>query len=201
VTGAGYQPPDGLALFDQLLHGIGRTAQAHVWLEYSLGELFRTLTAPSLAMALVGKRGIPQIASDNRIMLQRAEVSDDLIRAGDQALVAAEKADELRHRVVHDMWLGGGDDSAPFTRVQRVRGFPGNTGSAHDLTFVTDAVDALQRASIRVSALNSALHAELPFWAAAKMPPYPIDMLRIVRDDFTLMPDGGYRVGRDPAGS
>jgi len=38
-----------LPLFDQLLHGIGQTAQAQVWLERSVAIVFQTLVVPGAA--------------------------------------------------------------------------------------------------------------------------------------------------------
>jgi hypothetical protein len=188
-----------LPLHDQLLHGIGRVAQAQVQVELILRQLYTGLALPSAAAHLAATRNsIDQLAQDCRVMLANSGLAEDIRGAGDDALRAGIEADKLRHKVVHEWWVQVMDasdpDSAPFQRLRAARRAIGYSSEPSDLAFVNDAEEALRRAYIRIHSLAFAV-TNLVF-GGVQLPgsPYDPDLLPTIRGEFTLLPDGGWRV-------
>lgn len=98
---AGRLSINDLPLHDQLLHGIGRVAQAQVEVEVQveiiLCHLYTALALPSVAAAHLGPRrnSIDQLAQDCRLMLANSPLQNDYTSAGDDALRASIEADSF----------------------------------------------------------------------------------------------------------
>jgi hypothetical protein len=190
-----------LALHDQLLHGIGRVAQAQVQVELVLRQLYTELALPSAAAHLAATRNsIDQLAQDCRVMLVNSGLADDIKRAGDDALRAGIEADKLRHKVVHEWWVqtmdAGDPNAAPFQRMRAARKAIGYSSEPGDMGFVNDAEEALRRAYIRIDALAYAVRNLLFDGAQLPGSPYDAELLPSIRGEFTLLPDGGWQVDR-----
>jgi hypothetical protein len=190
-----------LPLHDQLLHGIGRVAQAQVQVEMILRHLYTGLTMPSVAAAYLGakRNSIDQLAQDCRVMLANSDLPDDIKTAGNDALIAGIEADKLRHKVVHEWWVQKMDsddepNTAPYERLRAARTTIGYTSEPGDLAFVNDAEAALGRAYIRINSLVFAV-TNLMVFGGAPPPgvPYDPELLPSIRGEFTLLPDGGWR--------
>ena len=113
-------------------------------------------------------KGFDQLVSECRKLLQRSEVSRELLTSGDTALLAAREATIFRNRVVHDMWLLDPlrEDWEPprwntFHRLSDVQESY-NSGNSQDLTMVVDTHTLLMRTRMRVSGLFMALYATWP---------------------------------------
>jgi hypothetical protein len=160
-----------LSLHDQLLHGIGRVAQAHVVLEVTLRGLFVGLAAPpSPAGYLAAQRNsVGQLTDDCRLMLANSELPEKAKLDGDEALKAGIEADKLRQRVVHDWWVQRLDATGAisFDRYRIVRRTLGFTVEPSDLGFIDDAEARLQSAQARISALSSLVVSAVPGAEAA----------------------------------
>jgi hypothetical protein len=190
-----------LPLHDQLLHGIGRVAQAQVQVEIILRHIYTGLTMPSLVAAYVGakRNSIDQLTQDCRVMLANSYLPDKFKTAGEDALKAGTEADKLRHKVVHDWWvqkMDSDDDpnSARYDRLRAAKTTIGYTSEPSDLAFVNDAEAALRRAYIRIRSLVIAVNGLMVFGDAPPPgAPYDPELLPSIRGEFTLLPDGGWR--------
>jgi hypothetical protein len=190
-----------LPLHDQLLHGIGRVAQAQVQLEIILRHLYTALTMPSVAAYVGAKRNsIDQLVQDCRVMLPHTELPDDFKTAGNDALLAAKDADRLRHQVVHVWWVEKMDSddptAAPYQRMRADRTTIGYTSEPGDLAFIKDAEEALLRAYVRISQLVFAVTNMIVGGALLPGAPYDPELLPSICGEFTLLPDGGWRIDR-----
>jgi hypothetical protein len=192
-----------LSEHDQLLHGIGRVAQAQVQVEVVLRQLFVSLTLPSPAMHLVAKKsGVDPLAQDCRVLLANSGLPAEVTAAGDLALVAAIEADKHRHRVVHDWWLPFLDPADPGGRpFKRLRADKQSAfayvSESSGIDFVDDAEAQLRRALVRLHALQFAI----TYGRAPEAPPIgPTldELLPEIRGEITLLPGGGHRVNAPP---
>jgi len=147
---------------DQLALGIGRVAQAHVQLDFSLRQVHQTLMSPGLGMFLSGGVvSVTRLIEDVRTRLAKADLDSGLLEAAGSALTAAKEANELRNRVVHDMWLLHPDSQLVDGQVQWLTSRPqkghlnrvSHVGSLRDLTYVTEALTSQRRAQLRVLGL------------------------------------------------
>jgi hypothetical protein len=99
-------PIKGIPAYDKLLHVIGKVSQAHVVMERDIRNVLQTLLFPSLGIYLTPTfKSVDQMVDGCRLMLRNADISADVIEAGELVLAAAKNADEKRNRVVHDWWL------------------------------------------------------------------------------------------------
>lgn len=190
-----------LPLRDQLLHGIGRVAQAQVQVEMALRQLYHWMTLPGPAGYLAASRkGIRPLAEDCRVLVEKSVLSDDVKAAGEEALKDAMKADELRHRVVHDWWvqLMDADDpsAAPFRRLRAAKEALAYHAEPSDLDFVNNAEEQLLRTLVRINSLTFA--ASQPVFRGASLPGGPTleQLLADIRGEFTLLPGGGWQPTR-----
>ena len=196
-----------LPLHDQLLHGIGRVAQAQVRVEVALRQLYEWLTLPGPAAYLASTRwGISQLVADCRVLLANAGLSDEVKAAGEDALNDAKKADELRHRVVHDWWvrLMGSDESTSvqFSRLRAATKALGDREEPSDLDFVNNAEDELNRVWIRLNSL-AFVASQAMFGGGPPMSGAPTteQLLVDIRGDFELVPNGGWRRSSERPGT
>lgn len=99
---------------DRVLHGIGRVAQAHVGLDLKLRQLYTALGVPfALAGALTETELVPsgwnfkKLVAECRSRLRDGPWDSGLKHAGEGVMADALNVNELRDRVVHDMWVDG----------------------------------------------------------------------------------------------
>jgi hypothetical protein len=194
---------DGLPLWDQLLHGIGRVTQAGLQVEIQLREVLELLTLPSAAMYLAAeRRTLEPLAKKCRGLLRAAGVPDAVKNAGEQTLLAALAANEKRDLVVHSWWATKSDPSTGEVKLERrtpARGTIAYQSSADPLEFVVRAETELQRAHVRVAALHEALIAHLPVLHGVRagltieVTSQRQDWVRVMEDKFELLPGGGWR--------
>jgi hypothetical protein len=197
---------------DQLLHGIGRVAQAQVEVELVLRRLHTQLTGRGPASFLGAKRNsIDQLAQECRVMLKNSDLPVDVEQAGDDALRASIEADKLRHQVVHEWWVHEIDSDlvpewwvqemdsdeptrAPFNRMRADKNSLGYRSEPADLNFVNNAEEVLRKAFMRVHSLWSVVS-----YARVGLDREFLDhLLPEVRGELTLMPDGRWRRANDP---
>jgi hypothetical protein len=123
------------------------------------------------------------------------------MEAGDAALTDTLNADELRDRVVHDMWIERASDEGDRDGgVERWQAMPKTGGlqiHASDLDFVDRAENQLRRSAVRIM--------ELAWYVGTLMMPDPpsdwpegavadpSDLLAVVQGRFDLLANGGYR--------
>jgi hypothetical protein len=205
-TNAGGASIADLSLYDQVLHGIGRVAQAQVQVEIILRHLYTALTMPSVAAAHLGPRrgGVDQLVKDCRVMLGSSDLPDDYRRAGNDALTAATEADQLRHTVVHQWWVqkmdADGTGTASYERLKASKTTIGYTAEPGDLSYIDEVEERLRRAYIRINSLVYAVTNSMTF---AGQPPlvaiFKPDLLDEIRGEFTLLPGGGHRVHGSPS--
>ncbi len=136
------QPDDQLSLW------VGRVARVHALLEYSLSNVHGALTPPDTSSV---PRTVPAnvdlLVRECKRLLETAELSGELIRAGAQALTAAKAANALRNRIVHDIWLPDSRSEEEHTpswntfRPSRGRMKPYASSTTRDLDTLITAVD------------------------------------------------------------
>jgi len=154
---------------DVLSLWVGRVARTHALLEYNVDNVHRFLARRvGHAPGEKSVKGFDQLVRECRNLLQRSDVSREILSSGDTALLAAREATGFRNRVVHDMWLLDPlrEDWEPprwntFHRLNDVQESY-NSANSQDLTMVVDAHTLLMRTRMRVSGLFMALHATWP---------------------------------------
>jgi hypothetical protein len=83
---------------------------------------------------------------------------------------------------------------SPYQRLRASKESIGYKSEPGDLAFVNDAEDALLRAFIRVQALVFAVSHAMFHGAGLPGGPDDADIQRQLRGEFTLLPEGGWRV-------
>ena len=184
---------------DAISLGIGRVARTHVRLDYALREVHRTLVLPGLGIFLQGGLGTDRLVEDCKLMIKAARLDDtELTAAASEALGAAKEANQVRNRVVHDMWMRELDhppDVPRWTQFRAVRGELGLQGEfTKDMGYIEAAQTQLLRATVRIHALNWGLHGVLPFFQGSGL--HATNQMgkwvTVMRDQFTLNADGSY---------
>jgi hypothetical protein len=95
---------DGIAALgidDQLSLFVGRVARTNALLEFDFGNVRRILGGEPHPAGV----GVEQLAVDCRRLLRETHVDPVLVDAGLTAIDAARKANSVRSRIVHDLWL------------------------------------------------------------------------------------------------
>jgi hypothetical protein len=173
-------------------------------LEYNLSNVHGALRPPDTpSVATTAPSSVDLLVRECRRLLEGAELSEELIQAGAQALAAASAANALRNRIVHDIWLldARGDEQAPsWITFRRLRGQmePYASSTTRDLDTIITAHATLMRARLRVSGLFMALHEILPWLSSpvprgsgsAQLPNY----LALMRDHFELEANGDFTI-------
>jgi hypothetical protein len=156
---------------DALCLRIGRVARAHTNLDNTLRRVHQTLVSPGLGVYLTSRvSSTNSLVHDCRTMLAKAGLDPDVHAAAQGALVAAKEANELRNRVVHDMWMrepeADQQEQPKWTTFRTIKWGMGAEASdpPRDLAFLDHAVDRLARTNLRVSGLVWALWEVLPYF-------------------------------------
>ena len=190
---------------DALSLWVGRVAREHAQLEYGVDNVHRFLsrqvgTVPNSKSV----KGLDQLVSDCRRLLQRTDADREILTSGDVALLAAREATGMRNRVVHDMWLPDPlrDEQEPprwnaFRRTGDLQ-MSYASASAEDLTMVVETHILLARTRMRVSGLFMALHATWPTGGAGAQGTPPGDSMpryvALMADRFILHANGDFEV-------
>ena len=192
---------------DELALRIGRVARAHVNIDSGLRDVYRTLAMPSLALYLANNNpSTNTLVEDCRLMLRKAVLEDDFREAASKVLAAAKQANEVRNRVIHDMWFADLSVDAPqdpltWVTFRNARGELGRLVAEppRDLTFLDDALKTLQRTTLRVIALDWGLKSVLPLFHGSF--PEGVDRtaelkrwIATMDDRFTVTAEGGWIV-------
>jgi hypothetical protein len=189
---------------DALSLWVGRVAREHAHLEYGVDNVHRFLSRQVGSVASKSVKGLDQLVSECRRLLQRTDADQEILTSGDAALLAAREATGMRNRVVHDMWLPDPlrDDQEPprwntFRRTGDLQ-MSYASASVKDLAMVVEAHTLLARTRMRVSGLFMALHATWPKGGAGaqgrpagdSMPRY----VALMTDRFILHANGDFEV-------
>lgn len=198
-SGPTHDPSDRLSL------GIGHVAQAHVQLDFALRQVHQTLMSPGLGMFLSGGvLSVARLIEDIQIMLAKADLTSEIHAAAKSALSAAKDANEVRNRVVHDMWLPHPESKPVDGQVRWLTSRPQRghlnsvspAGSTRDLSYVADALASQRRAQLRVLGIHWALWEVLPFFRGARgdAPSDLSNWIALMTDQFDLQDDGGFTI-------
>jgi hypothetical protein len=190
---------------DRLALAIGRVAQAHVQLDFALRQVHQTLMSPGLGMFLSGGvLSVARLIEDIQIMLAKADLDPEILVAAKSALAAARDANEVRNRVVHDMWLPHPELQPVDGQVRWLTSRPQRghlnsvsaAGSTRDLSYVADALAAQRRAQLRVLGIHWTLWEVLPFFRGSRgdAPSNLSNWIALMTDQFDLQDDGGFAI-------
>jgi hypothetical protein len=214
-------PPADSSQRDRILHGIGRVAQAHVDLDRALRELLNTLHMPdrilrgmaevlpppvrwAAASVPTGHSGpgwnFKKLVEACKAKLATMLTDETFRDAGLAALTDTLNANELRDRVVHDMWVERPAAEGTDAQVERWQRIPKTSGFQiypTDLDYIEKAQTKLRRSTVRVMELNWYVSTLMTPPPPPEWPPEatadPNDLLAVIQGSFTLEPDGGYR--------
>src|SRR3989344_3488219 len=160
-----------LSEYDQLLHNIGRAAQAHVNIERSLRDVYIALTSPTLGTYLASSIRSKKLAEDCLLMLKKADIPSAALEAANEALLAAKNSEEIRDRLIHDWWINRlepGNSKPVLEQHQVLKGsLKGFRVTKRDLSYARNGVRTLVRTYHRINAVNHVLRDELPFYKSA----------------------------------
>lgn len=193
----------GLSDDDQLSLFVGRVARTNALLEYDLGNVWRTLGGE----AHPAGAGVDQLANDCRRLLRKTYGDHLVVDAGLKALSAARRANSIRNRVVHDIWLEAtisantdGGSWQPF-RLTAGQLEPAVAAAPVTVDVVAKAHESLRRARTRVSGLFMALHGlanqEAPTHGRAPKSNNLDRYLAMMNDHFELHDNGDIDITAD----
>jgi hypothetical protein len=132
-------------------------------------------------------------------------ISDESFRqAAEDALLAALDANELRDRVVHDMWIERpierSSSAANGSQLERWQTVPKSSSikiHASDPSYIDKAEKAVIRSTVRVMELLhyawTLMTGPVPADWPAEATPDLAALLAVIQGDFELLPNGGYR--------
>jgi hypothetical protein len=133
-------------------------------------------------------------------MLANSEVPHDLKSAGNDALRAGIEADKIRHKVVHEWRVEQMDaddrNAAPYQRLRASKETIGYKSEPADLAFMNEAEDTLRidpgpGARVRRVACHVPRR-RVSRWPRRRGRPAPAP------GEFTILPDGGWRIVGPP---
>jgi hypothetical protein len=208
ATFPGMEPSDPASTLgdeDLLSLWVGRVARVHALLEYNLSNVHGALLPSDTAsVRRMTPPGVDSLIVLCRRRLITAELSDEVTTAGAQALSAAQAANALRNRIVHDIWLldSQGEPRPPsswntLSRSKR-QGSPYDFSTPRTLESVISAHTMLARSRLRISGLFMALHELLPsLLDARRFPSGKTEVPRYIammEDRFTIQPNGDIEI-------
>lgn len=198
---------------DRLSLRIGQIARAHVDLDIALRWVYSTMVSPGLAQYIINNHpSTHRLTVDIGTMIEPSTDDARFRDAAKATLQAARAAGAIRNRAIHDWWVPLQTELGPAGEVpirgtawsgyRIASGRPGLTrdpGEHRDLSWLDDALVDIQRARIRVSAMQEALWEILPFHAGSRAdgPDRDADLemaLRTMEDRFDLLDEGAFRV-------